>query len=146
MDMVVKHSGKKIVCRADCVEVACKMEINILHRNDLSISAACRASLDTENRAKRRLTKSDHYILADTAQTVGKTDCCCCFTFACRCRCNSSNEDELAFLLLGFVKKSIVNLCLISAVLLDIFFVNICCFCDFCNGFHFALLCNLNIS
>ena len=44
-DMVVNQRGKKVVCRRNGVKVAREVEIDVLHRHDLCIAAACRAAL-----------------------------------------------------------------------------------------------------
>ena len=49
-DMVVHNSGKKIVCRANCMKIACKMQVYIFHRDNLRISAACRPAFNSKNR------------------------------------------------------------------------------------------------
>ena len=57
MHRVIGDSAKQVISRRDSVHIACEVEVDILHRNDLSIAAACCAALDTENGAQRRLTK-----------------------------------------------------------------------------------------
>ena len=52
LDVVVDHSGKKVICCSDCVEVTCEMQVDVFHRNDLCITAACGAALDAENRSE----------------------------------------------------------------------------------------------
>ena len=64
LNMVIEHCGKKVVCRADSVEVTREVKINILHRHDLSVSAASSASLHTENRTERRLAKCNRDALS----------------------------------------------------------------------------------
>ena len=47
--MVVEHCGKEVVCCADCMEISGEMEIDVLHGNDLSISAAGGTAFYAEN-------------------------------------------------------------------------------------------------
>ena len=52
LDVVIQHCGKQVICRTDCVKIARKVKVDILHRNDLCISAARGAALDAENGTK----------------------------------------------------------------------------------------------
>ena len=49
---IVEHGTHKIIGRSYCMHIARKMKINVLHRNDLGISAACRSALNSENRTE----------------------------------------------------------------------------------------------
>ena len=40
---------KKIVCGSNCVHISRKVKVDVLHGNDLSISATCGTALDSEN-------------------------------------------------------------------------------------------------
>ena len=94
--VVVQHGSQKVVGSADGMEVAGEVEVDVLHGDDLGIAAACRAALDAEDRAERRLTQCDDSVLANFAQTVGETDGGGCFSFAGRRRSNCSDENEFA--------------------------------------------------
>ena len=72
MDVVVQHRGEQVVRRADGVHVACKVEVDVLHRDDLSPAAPGRAALDAENRAERRLPQSEDRLLPPAAQGVSQ--------------------------------------------------------------------------
>ena len=56
MNVIVKHGGKQIVGRTDGMKIAGKVQIDVLHGNDLRISAAGSSSFNAEDRAERRLT------------------------------------------------------------------------------------------
>ena len=104
IDMVIKHSGKKIVCRADSVEVTGKVEVDVLHRNNLCIATACSTTLDTENGAERRLAECYKNILADFSHTVGKTDCCCSLSLTCGGGVYCCYKNEFSILIFFIVK------------------------------------------
>ena len=55
LDMVVQKRRQQIVGRCDRMKIAGKMQVQILHRHDLGVTAACRAALDAKARSKRRL-------------------------------------------------------------------------------------------
>ena len=63
--MVVEHRGKQVVRRADGVEVTGKVEVDVLHRDDLGIAAAGGTAFHPEHRAERRLTERDRHVFAD---------------------------------------------------------------------------------
>ena len=117
-NMVVDHCCKKVVCCADCMEVTCKMKVDIFHRNNLCIAAACCAAFYT----------------------------CSCFSLACRCRVDSCNKDQLAVLFVGFFQKIVVDFCFVLSVLLQIFVINTCFCSDLSNWFHFAFLCDFDVT
>ena len=72
--VVIEHGGEKIICRAYGVDVAGKVEVYILHRYHLRVSAAAGPALDAEHRAERRLAHVDDGALAYPAERIGKTD------------------------------------------------------------------------
>ena len=82
MNVVVEHSGEQVVRGSDGVEVTGKMQIQILHRYYLGVSAAGGSALNTENRSEGGFSQSDYALFPSATQTVGQTDCCCSFAFA----------------------------------------------------------------
>jgi hypothetical protein len=52
MDVVVDHCGKQVVGRANGMDIACKVKVNVLHWQDLGIPAAGCAALHTESGPK----------------------------------------------------------------------------------------------
>ena len=145
-NMVVDHCCKKVVCCADSMEVTCKVKVDVFHRNNLRISAACCAAFYTEYRSERWLTKRNHNVFAKLLHTVCKTYSCRCFSFACRCRVDSCNKDQLAVLFVCFFQKIVVDFCFVLAVLLQILLVDACFFSNFSNWFHFAFLCDFDVT
>ena len=69
-DARLEHRGQEVVRRADGVDVACEVEVQVLHRHDLRVAAAGRAALDPEHRAERGLAQAEHRPLADLAQAL----------------------------------------------------------------------------
>ena len=55
LDVVVEQSSEQVVRGCDGMEITGKMQIQILHRNDLGITAAGSAALDAEAWSERRL-------------------------------------------------------------------------------------------
>ncbi len=60
IDVIVQHRGEEIVGRGNGMEVAREMEVDVLHRDDLRIPAACCAALHAERRTQRRLAQAKH--------------------------------------------------------------------------------------
>ena len=53
--MVVQKSCQEIVGGGNCMEITGKVQIQILHRHNLRVSAAGCTSLDSKTRSKGRL-------------------------------------------------------------------------------------------
>ena len=73
VDIIVQKSGNHIVGGGDGVEVSGEVEIDLLHWEDLSISAAGCAALHSEAGAERRLAKSENSLLADFVKAKRKS-------------------------------------------------------------------------
>ena len=71
--MVIEQCAEKIVCRCDGVHIACEVQVDVLHRDYLSISAACCAALDAEHGTERGLTESEYSLFAYLCHSLGKT-------------------------------------------------------------------------
>lgn len=80
------------------MEIAGKVEIDILHRHDLSIPASGRAALDAETGSKRGLAQTHHRFLADAIEPIAQAHCRRRLTFASRRWTDSGDKDELAVL------------------------------------------------
>ena len=72
--MVVEHGGQQVIGGTDSVEVAGKVQVDVLHGDDLRPAAAGGAALDAKDGAERRLTQGHSALDAATAQAVGQTD------------------------------------------------------------------------
>ena len=57
--------SQQVVGRADGVEVAGEVQVDVLHGDDLRVAAAGGAALDAEHRAEGRLTQRNDDVLAD---------------------------------------------------------------------------------
>jgi hypothetical protein len=66
----LEERREEVVRRADRVDVACEVEVHVLHRDDLRVAAAGRAALDAEHGAERSLPQAEHRVLADVAETL----------------------------------------------------------------------------
>ena len=124
MYMVIHHRGKQVVRRAYGVEIAGEVEVYVLHRDDLCVSAAGSAALDAEHRAETRLAQRCRRVFADAAQCVGKADRSRSLALARRSRRDGSDKNELAVRSVRqILQQRKVYLSLVASILLDIFFV-----------------------
>ena len=71
MDAVVQHGGDQVVGCGDGVEVAGEVQVDILHGDDLGVSAAGGAALQAEDGTEGGLAQGKTYILALAAERVG---------------------------------------------------------------------------
>ena len=144
--MVVDHSCEKVVGSADRVEITCEVEVDVLHGNDLRISAACRAALDAEDRAEGGLTKSNHDFFAQFLEAVSQSDSRCGLALTCRGGVHRCHEDQLSVFPVGVLEKLVIDLGLVLAVLLKIFVIDPCLCRDLCDREHLTFLRNFNIT
>jgi len=97
--MVVDQRRKQIVRRGDGVEVAGEVEVDVLHRHDLSVAAARRATFHAERRAERRLAKAQHRLLTNVVERVRQANGGRGLALARWRRRDRSDQDQLAVLL-----------------------------------------------
>ena len=96
--MVVDHSCQQVVCCADRMEVTGEVKVDVFHRNNLCISAACSAALYTKYRSQGWLTECYHNVFAKLLHTICQTYGCGGLSFSCRSRVDGGNKDQLAVL------------------------------------------------
>src|SRR5690242_14967408 len=96
VNMIVDHRREKIVGKTDRTEVAGKMEIDVLHRNYLRITAAGCAALHAKNRAQRRLAQTNGSFLADPVQRIAEANRGGGLAFTSRGRADRGHKNQLA--------------------------------------------------
>ena len=122
------------------------MQIDVLHRHNLGISAACRAALYAEHRTEGRLAQGDDGLFADLGHSLSQTYRCGGLAFTGGSRVDGSHQNELAIglaLISGI--KLFAELCLILAVEFQIVGGEPEVSGDLLNGAHFGLLCNFDV-
>ncbi len=82
--------------RGDGVEVAGEVQVDVVHRRDLRVTAAGAAALHAEARTERRLADADHGLLADTVHRIGQPDRRRGLALARRRRRDRRDQDQLA--------------------------------------------------
>jgi hypothetical protein len=96
VDVVVGERREQIVGRADRVEIASEVEVDVLHRHDLGIATAGRTALHAEAGPEARLAQADRRLLADEVQGVAESDGRRRLAFARRSRGDRADQDQLA--------------------------------------------------
>ena len=77
------------------MEIAREVEVDVLHRQDLCVSASRSTALHTETRSERWFAKDRDRLLSDFVQTERQTDGDGSLTNACLGGRDGSNEDEV---------------------------------------------------
>ena len=96
VEAVVDERAGEVVRRADRVDVAGQVEVEVLHRDDLAVAAAGGAALDPEHRPERRLADVDRRPLADVVEALGEADRRRRLALAERRRGDRRDDDVLA--------------------------------------------------
>ena len=145
--MVVEHGGEQIVGRPDGVEITRKVQVDVLHGNDLRVSAAGRTTLDAEDGPEGRLTQRNDHVLANLAHAIGQAHRRGGLALARRRRRDGRHEDELAVWLVGIVPehRDVVDLGHVAAVGLEVLLVDARLRGDLDNGLHLACLRDFDI-
>src|SRR5271154_4919339 len=72
------------------------MEVDLVHRHDLRVASARRASLQAETGTERGLAQADDRLVADAVERVAETDRCRRLALARRRRADRGHKNELA--------------------------------------------------
>ena len=83
------------------MEVTGEMQVNIAHRNDLSISAARSAAFHAKAGAEARFTQTNYRVFADRIHCIGKSHGRSRLAFTRGRRGNGGHEDQFAVRLLS---------------------------------------------
>ena len=116
LDVVIQHGSEQVVGSTDGMEVAGEMKVDILHGDDLGVSAAGGTALDTEDRAERGLAQRDSALDAAATQSVGQTDGRRGLALARGRWVDGSDEDELGLVVARLVEQRVIHLGLVEAI------------------------------
>ena len=118
--VVVEKGSNHIVGFSNSMEIACKMEIDFIHRKHLSIATASSSTLHTKTRTQRRFSESHHSILANLLHTKCQTHAHRSLTIACLGWTDSSNKNKMMTGKLLFVNSPGSHLSNISTIIFDL--------------------------
>lgn len=124
LNMVVEHGCQQVVSGTDSVEVTGKVQVDVLHGDDLRPAAAGGTALDAKDGTERRLTQGHSTLDAATAQAIGQTDGRGGLTLARRRGVDGGHEDELGLVISWLIKQRVVDLSLVEAVRNQVLYVD----------------------
>ena len=107
IDIVIEQGRNHIVCCCYGMEISRKMQVYLLHRQHLCISAPGSTTLHTETRTERRLTQCEHGFLSYLCQSQCQSNRDRCLTNACLCWSDSRYEYKVAFLYSLLINRSV---------------------------------------
>ena len=147
-DVAVDHGGEQVVGRADGVDVAGEVQVEVLHREELRVAAAGGAALDAEDRAEGGLTQGQHGVHADRVHALREADGRDRLALAQRRRGDGRHVDDLAVgLVLEAVEHGhVVDLGLVATVQLQLVLEDACLLGDRLDGLHGGGLGDLDVA
>ena len=74
VDIIVEQGADGVMGRGHGMEVACEVQVDLLHRQHLGIAATSGTTLDTEAGTERWLSQGYNSLLADLVQSQRQTD------------------------------------------------------------------------
>ena len=122
--VVVQEGSNHVVSLSDGMEVASEMEVDLIHRQYLSITAAGSTTLHAEARTERRLAQCNNCLLANLLHTEGETHGYGGLSITSLGRTDSGNEDEMMVLKLVSVNFVRSNLSDVTAVVFYLVFMD----------------------
>ena len=121
LDVVVQHGGKEVIGRPDGVEVTGEVEVDVLHGDDLGISAAGRTPFEAEDRSERGFTQSEDRIFAELTEGIADAHRGGRLSLPCRRGVDGRDEDQFGRgTVFGTVQQRIVHLGLVFSVVLEV--------------------------
>ena len=73
-----------------------KVQVNILHRDNLRVAAACCAAFNTEDWSERRLPQCQNRLFADFVHCLSQPDADRRFSLSCGSRVDGCNQNQFA--------------------------------------------------
>ena len=116
LNMVVEHGCQQVVGGTDGMEVAGKVQVDVLHGDDLGPTATGGTALHAKHGTERRLAQGHGALDAATTQTVGQADGRGGLTLAGGRGIDGGHEDKLGLVISWLVEQGVVDLSLVKAV------------------------------
>ena len=144
--MIVQNRTEEIIGSGHGVNIAGKVEVDVLHRDYLRVAAAGSTAFDAEYRTQRRLTQSEHSLLADLRHCLTKTHAHRSLALPSRGGVDGSHENELAVGTAGsFCIEFFCHLCLVVSIGFEVLGFNAKTCGNFSDGLHLGSLSNFDI-
>ena len=146
LNMVVEHGCQQVVGGTDGMEVAGKVQVDVLHGDDLGPTATGGTTLHAKHGTERRLAQGHGALDAATTQTVGQADGRGGLALAGGRGVDSGHEDELGLMISWLVEQGVVDLSLVEAVRNQVFYVDAGVLGNLGNGQRRDGTCDFDIS
>ena len=146
LNMVVEHGGQQVVGGTNSMEVTSKVQVDVLHGDDLRPATAGGTALDAEDGTERRLTKGHSALDATTAQAIGQTDGRSGLALARRRGVDGGHEDELGLVISWLIEQRVVDLSLVEAVRNQMLYVDAGVLSHLGNGQRCDGTCDFDVS
>ena len=145
VDIVVEQGADGVMGRGHGVEIACEVQVDLLHRQYLGIATTSSTTLDAETRAERRFTQGHHRLLADLVQSQRQTDAHGGLADTRLCRTDGRHQYQPTLLHALIVDQFYWHLRHISSVGLYLFRIDTQLRGDLTNRLQLALPCYLYV-
>ena len=96
VDVIADDRGQRVRRRRDGVHITGEVQVDVLHRHDLRITATGCAALDTHDRPLRRFADRHHRLVPGHAHRIGQPDQGGGLALACGCGAHRRDQHELA--------------------------------------------------
>ena len=127
------------------MEVAGKMEIDLLHREYLCISASCSSTLHAETWTEGRFTQGKDRLLADLVHAKGKSYRNGSLADAGLGRGDGSHENKITILYLLFIYERDIHLGHMASIMSHMLLVDAIFTCKLLYLFQLYATCNFNV-
>ena len=146
LDMVVDHCAEQVIGSGNRVHIAGKMQVDVLHRDNLRISAAGGTTLNAEDRAKRRFTQCQYSLFANACHCLTQTNRRSRLALTGRGRIDRGDQHQPSIRVAGDLTRQFVRkFCFIFSIKLKVIRVNADTGGHLRNGKHMRLLSNFDI-
>ena len=144
--MVVQHGAEQVVGSRNGVHIPGEVEIDVLHRNHLRVTAAGGSPLDAENRPQRRLPQGDDRLFPQLRHGFAQADGGGGFPLAGGGGVDGGKKDQLAVrAILHRTKQLVRDLRFVFSVIFQILFRNVQRRRYLSDGTQLRLLGNFNV-
>ena len=144
LDMVIKHRGAKVIRSTYRMKITREVQIDVLHGNNLRISAACGSAFNAKNRSERRFAECQHCLVSRLIKCIRQTNRGGSLALPCRSRVDGRYQNKLAALR-RIGKETRIDLCLVTTIRLKKILTNTGSSRYINNRKHRCLLSDLDI-
>ena len=127
------------------MEVACEVQVNLVHRQHLSSASSAGTALQSEHRSERRLTKSADGVLSDMVQSECQSDGHGGLSDSSLCRRYGSHKDEVILLYAFLINEVCGHFSHVVSVVFEVFCRNAILGCHFLYALELSAACYFDV-